>query len=129
MAKRGKLFEPQPPNGWLEVLTAWARLAASSASASNSSTLASRSRLRQRVRLDEPIDDLVYMYVLPVNTCYYVFSSHCQSDGSKACCKYSSAAIKRGKLVGRPRCGMNSHASPRSTDPADQLGKANQRML
>jgi hypothetical protein len=52
MAKRGKLFEPQPTNGWLEVLTTWARLAASSVSASNSSTLASRSRLRQARRTD-----------------------------------------------------------------------------
>jgi hypothetical protein len=118
MAKRDKLFEPQPTNDWLEVLTMWARLAASSASASNSSTLASRSRLHQRVRFDGSIGGLVYMYVLPVNTCYYVFSSHRQSDESKACCKYSRAAIKRGKLVGRPRCGTNSHASPRSTDPS-----------
>lgn len=118
MAKRGKLFEPQPPNGWLEVLTAWARLAASSVSASNSSTLALRSRLHQRVRLDGSIGCLVYMHVLPVNTCYYVFYSHRQSDESKACCKYSRAAIKRGTLVGRPRCGTNSHASPRSTDPS-----------
>ncbi|AOJ72813.1 hypothetical protein WS83_24670 [Burkholderia sp. MSMB2042] len=60
----------------LTLLMTWTRLAASIVSASSSSTPASPNRLRQRVRLDGSIGGLV--------------------------CKYSSPAISRGEVAGRP---------------------------
>ncbi|PPB81382.1 hypothetical protein B0O95_1215 [Mycetohabitans endofungorum] len=94
-----------PPNGCLEVLTTWARLAASSVLASNSLTPASRSRLRQRVRLDGSIGGLVCMYV-----CRWTFATT------------DSPAIARARfrLTGRRRAANT--AAPQSSAASLSVG-------